>query len=154
MPTDLAGAIIELRRRNRPVPRPARLPTEGEVTAAETALGFTFPADYRCYLLEASDIVFGTIEPGRVTPDAGHQDLVRSATEAWDGWGVPHDWLPFCEDNADFYCLDGTTVRFWSHYGQTDESWPDLATWIMEVLDWRDGTPNHPHMTLTNTERS
>jgi len=47
--------------------------------------------------------------------------------------GVPGDWLPFCQDNADYFCLDGRIVRYWSHDGETDEQWPDLGTWISEV---------------------
>jgi len=129
---DMPTAIAELRRRNKPVPRPFRLPTTEEVVAAESRLGVTFSTDYRRFLLEASDVAVGILEPGVVTPDAGHLNLVETAESAWE-WGVPQDWLPFCEDNADFYCLDGATVRFWSHHGGSDESWPDLASWIFDV---------------------
>jgi hypothetical protein len=131
--TTLSHALAELRRLHQPPPSPARLPGTEEVDAAERRLGIPFPADYRRFLLEASDVEVGTIEPGMVTPDAGHRDLMESATAAWDTWGVPRNWLPFCEDNSDFYCLDGDMVRFWSHDGATEESWPDLATWIVEV---------------------
>ena len=133
MATDLTQAIDELRRRNEPVPRPARLPTDGEVAAAERALRLTFPPDYRRFLLDASDVVLGALEPSVVTPEAGHLDLVKMATDAWDVSGVPRDWLPFCGDNADFYCMDGSNVRFWSHDGATEESWPSLASWIIDV---------------------
>jgi hypothetical protein len=95
-----------------------RLPSEDEVAGAERELGKSFPPDYRRYLLEASDVVF--------------LDLVTMVREAWD-LGVPRDWLPFCEDNGDYYCLDGNTVRYWSHNGETDDKWPDLGTWINEV---------------------
>ncbi len=48
--------------------------------------------------------------------------------------GLLDNWLPICEDNGDYYCIapDGR-VRFWSHDGPSDESWPDLATWVGEV---------------------
>lgn len=129
---DLSDAIEQLRPLNEPVPLPLRLPTEAEVRAAEEALGQSFQPDYRRFLLEASDVVFGTLEPCLVTVDAGYRDLVPTAQDAWD-LGVPREWLPICEDNSDYYCLDETRVRFWSHDGATDESWPDLATWIIEV---------------------
>ena len=85
---------------------------------AESALGVKFPADYRRYLLEASDVVFGALEPAVVTPDAGYLSLVEVAESAWDEMDLPRDLLPFCEDNGDYYCLaaDGT-VKFWSHNG-------------------------------------
>jgi hypothetical protein len=108
------------------------LPTEAEVTAAELALGQAFPADYRRFLLEASDVVFGTLEPCLVAPDAGYRDLVTTARAAWD-FGLPRAWLPICEDNGDYYCLVAMHVRHWSHDGATDDSWPNLATWILDV---------------------
>ena len=129
---DIGQAIAELRRRNEPVPKPCRLPSPGEVDAAERALAVTFPPDYRQFLLEASDVVVGTKEPCVVIPGYGYLDLVTTAREAWE-MGVPQSWLPFCEDNADYFCLDGNTVRFWSLDGETDEHWLDLATWITEV---------------------
>ena len=77
-------------------------------------------------------MVVGTLEPCLVTPDAGYRELVTVARAAWDA-GVPLDLLPICADNGDYYCLDGRAVRFWSHNGATDESWPSLASWIVEV---------------------
>jgi hypothetical protein len=129
---DLTTAIAELRKRNEVPPRPQRLPTTAEVAFAEQALRTEFPPDYRRFLLEASDVMFGIHEPSVVTPDAGYLSLERTAHEGWRR-GVPRDWLPFCEDNADFYCLVGGMVRFWSHDGVTDESWADLASWIGDV---------------------
>lgn len=131
---NLTEVLAELRDLNEPVPKPLRLPTETEVHLAESSLGLKFPEDYRRYLLEASDVVFGAVEPAVVTPDAGHLSLVEMAESAWSDMELPRDLLPFCEDNGDYYCLaaDGS-VRFWSHNGATDESWTDLATWIKEV---------------------
>lgn len=131
---NLPDVLAELRDLNEPVPKPLRLPTETEVNLAENSLGIKFPEDYRRYLLGASDVVFGTLEPAVVTPDAGHLSLVELAESAWEELELPRDLLPFCEDNGDYYCLatDGT-VTFWSHNGATDESWADLATWIKQV---------------------
>jgi len=61
-------AIAELRPLNEPVPKPAPLPTEADVSAAERLLGLEFPADFRRYLLEASDVVYGTKEPCQIAP--------------------------------------------------------------------------------------
>jgi hypothetical protein len=129
---DIAQAIDELRAHNEPVPKPFRLPTQEEVNSAERELGIPFPPDYRRYLLEASDVIFSTLEPCVVTPNMGYLDLVQNAREGWE-MGVPGTWVPFCQDNGDYFCLDGNTVRYWSHNGNTDEHWPDLATWIDQV---------------------
>src|SRR5436190_2703820 len=131
---NLPGVIAELCERNEPVPKPLRLPTEAEVNAGEDQLGVKFPADYRQYLLSASDVVYGSLEPAIVIPDAGHLSLVDIAETAWDEMEVPRELLPFCEDNGDYYCLNQAgEVEYWSHNGATDEKWKDLATWIKEV---------------------
>jgi hypothetical protein len=131
---ELPEIIVELRELNEPVPKPLRLPTEIEVNAAEAKLGVKFPEDYRRYLLQASDVVYGSHEPAIVTPDGGHLSLVEMAETAWDEMEVPRTLLPFCEDNGDYYCLnEAGEIEYWSHNGATDEKWKDLATWIKEV---------------------
>ena len=129
----LETAIETLRERNEPVSRPFRLPTETEVAIAERTLGVTFPADYRYFLLHGSDVAYGTLEPAVVIPDCGHLDLVEIVQAAWR-LGVPRDFLPFCEDNGDWYCFtpDGR-IGLLSHDGLRGGSWPDLAHWIQEV---------------------
>jgi len=112
---DLNDIIIELRELNEPVPKPMRLPTSDEVDAAEVRLGVNFHPDYRKYLLEASDVVYGTIEPCTVTPDDSHTDLIKIAFAAWDKIGVPRHFLPVCEDNGDYYCINQMgEIIFWS----------------------------------------
>lgn len=131
MPSDLNEAIAELRRLNTPVPRTRRLPTESEVRDAETNVGVPFHPDLRRYLLEASDVVYGTHEP--ITISGGHtaiETVVQSAREL----GVPDDLLPICDDNADYFCITANgEIVYWSHNGATDETWPNLATWITDV---------------------
>jgi hypothetical protein len=115
------------------MPLPLRLPTIAQVAAAEQRLGLPFPDDYRRFLLEASDVVLGALEPATICDPSSHTHLPDVVATA-RGVGVPDDWLPICEDNADFYCLDSrATVRFWSHDGATRESWPNLATWLHDV---------------------
>ena len=131
---DLPDIISELRELNEPVPQPLRLPTEVEVNAAEAQPGVKFHPDYRRYLMEASDVVFGSLEPAIVIPDSGHLSLVDMVETARDEMEVPDELLPFCEDNGDYYCLNAAgEVEFWAHDGTTDEKWKDLATWIKEV---------------------
>jgi hypothetical protein len=132
---EIETVIRELRKLNQPVPKPLRLPTEREVDAAQRAVGVTFHPDYRTYLLAASDVVFGALEPATVLPGRGNRYLPQMAGSAWRDVGLPRDLLPICEDNGDYYCMtpDGRVV-FWSHDGPiASETWPDLATWIEKV---------------------
>lgn len=131
---ELQNAIRELRSRNESVPRPLRLPTTEEVENAQDRLGVRFHSDFRRYLLKASDVVFGTLEPVTITRPEAHTDLFKVARRAWDSCGVPRDLTPICEDNADYYCMNRMgEVVYWSHNGSTSECWPSLADWIMEV---------------------
>ena len=102
----LTDVIAELRRLNEPVPEPLSLPTLKDVEAAERRLKMKFPPDYRKYLLEASDVVYGSLEPAIVIPDAGYLHLAELAESAWSEMEVPRDLLPICEDNGDYYCLN------------------------------------------------
>lgn len=135
---NLTDVIDELRGLNEPVPDPFRLPTEDEVNDAEKRLNVKFHDDYRRYLLEASDVVYGSLEPAIITGDCDYLDLVEIAEYAWDEMEIPQSVLPFCEDNGDYYCLNRKgEVEFWSHNGARPEKWENLASWIKEI--WIDG---------------
>ena len=132
----LDRVIAQLRKLNEPVPNPARLPGVSEVEAAQQAVGFAFHADFIQYLLEASNVTFGIFEPVTLTEPDSHTYLPTVAADAWR-IGIPRDdYLPICQDNADFYCMNARgAVVFMSHDGDfaPSERWPDLATWIEEV---------------------
>ena len=130
---DLDVMIAQLRELNQPVPKPMRLPTAQEVDAIAATSGLSFPPEFRRYLLEASDVVFGALEPVTVTNlgDPTHFPEVLADARRW---GVPADLIPICEDNSDFYCITPSgAIVFWSHNGTTDERWPCIAAWIEEV---------------------
>lgn len=130
MADQLDEAMAMLRRLNEPVPKPLARPTESEVSAVEARTGVRFPADLRRYLLEASDVVYGTLEP--VTIGGGHTSFEAVLQDARQS-GVPDEVIPICEDNGDFYCVEPSgEVVFWSHNGVTEERWPSLAAWISE----------------------
>lgn len=130
---NLDEALGLLRSRRVRVPRPISLPAPEVVDAAERRLDVSFHPDYRRYLLEASDVTQGTLEPFVLTLPDSHIDLLARVPEAWAA-GVPRPLLPICEDNGDYYCLDSAgRVTYWSHDGTTSESWPNLATWILNL---------------------
>ena len=132
----LSAIFAALRERNQPVPRPQRLPSTAEVDEMESQLGVTFPPDYRKYLLEVSDVVYGTMEPVTITRPHAHTHLASVLADART-MGVPQHLLPICGDNGDYYCVaSDQRVIFWSHNGATDESWSDIGEWISEV--WMD----------------
>ncbi len=126
--------INELRGLNQLNVESKTLPTEAEVRMAEIALGVSFQADYRQFLLQASNIDYGIIEPAIVTDTPTHTNLIKMAQSAWRFMDLPHDLLPICEDNGDYYCMNAIgEVVYWSHNGASNEKWSDLATWIRNV---------------------
>ena len=99
---------------------------------AEEQLGRPFHNDFRRYLLEASDVVYGTNEP--VTVGSGGHTEFDVVLEGARVSGVPDELVPVCVNNGDFFCMTPSgAVVYWSHDGATDESWPSLADWISEV---------------------
>jgi hypothetical protein len=113
---------------------PFRLPTDSEIVAAEQRLGLAFHPDYKAFLKGGGDVANASFEPAVIVPGSGHLDLFKITDAAWNLMGVPHDLLPFVEDNGDYYCLSPTgEVVYWSHNGTTDERWPNIATWYKQV---------------------
>jgi hypothetical protein len=129
----LDEAIAELRRRNEQVPIPMRLPEAREIAEIEAALGVRFHPDYVRLLLQASDVIAGPLEPATITRPSSHTYLPKVIARA-RSCGVPQELFPFCEDNADFYCLNKEgRIVFWSHNGWNSSTWPNLADWIAEI---------------------
>ena len=130
----LDSVFKELRELNPDVPKPQLLPTEEEVDHAEQQLGIKFHPDYRRFLLEASDIFLPVYEPATVTSPPGRNDLVKNAKIAWAKMGLPKELLPICEDNGNYYCMNGDgEIAFWSHGVVSYDRWENLATWIKRV---------------------
>ena len=131
----LDQTIEQLRELNEPVPIPMKLPTDQQIVETEKQLNVKFHPDYRRFLKEASDVVFGALEPATITDPDSHTHLMSVTTDAWEDMELPRKLLPICEDNGDYYCMtkDGGVV-FWSHNdGDVTEEWDDLATWIEQV---------------------
>ena len=126
-------AVSLLRKNELEVPISARLPTEGEVQSVEKELGVIFHEDYRYYLLNGSNAVYGTLEPAMVTLPKAHFHLPILVTSARKS-GVPERLLPICSDNGNFYCIaESGIIEYFSHNGTSKESWPNLAEWIVRV---------------------
>jgi hypothetical protein len=127
---DLLDALAALRAHDQPPPRPPRLPSAAELDAIESEIGAAIPGDLRLYLMQASDVTVGTLEPITITDASAHTHLPGVLADA-RGMGVPPHWFPFCMDNGDFFCMDAEgRVHFWSHDGAAAEEWPSLADWI------------------------
>ncbi len=138
MDEKLENAINELKSRRISLPVTQYLPDDIVIDNYENEIHLSFPDDYRFFLKSASDSLYNGKGALRLTPNKDHPRELRTALYEAREIGLPSDWLPICEDNSDYYCIapDGK-IRFWDHNGTSDESWPDLATWIKVV--WLEG---------------
>lgn len=109
-------------------------PDDGLIDEYESQLGIKFCDEYRFFLKNASVIFFGSIEPLILSRDRNIRGELAQAIHNARQMGVPSNWLPICEDNGDYYCIDQSgSVRFWSGNGVSAERWPTLADWIKNV---------------------
>lgn len=122
-----------------PMKRKNKLPDDNILEKYENSIGLKFPDDYKLFLKTVSNSFIGFISPFTLNDEMNesYNDLIRGFKDARN-IGIPNNFIPICEDNGDYYCLtpDGS-VQFWSHNGDSNEKWPDLATWAKEV--WLEG---------------
>ncbi len=126
--------VIELLKANAlDIPVPLRLPDDDELVEIEEELLIQLPFDLREFLLNVSDVVYGSIEPVTVTDPQSHTHLPDVAAEAWDTF-VPRHLIPICRDNDQYYCIgeDGE-ITLWSEEGESDETWPSIWHWAREI---------------------
>ncbi|MBJ9975258.1 SMI1/KNR4 family protein [Pseudomonas sp. S75] len=113
---------------------PFRIPTEAEIAEAERILQFRFPAEYIQFLKGGSNVENAIFEAAVILRGSSHLDIFEIADHAWSHEDVSRDWLPFIEDNGDYFLTsESGAVRFWSHQGSTDECWPSFSAWFQQV---------------------
>ncbi len=131
--SDIDEVLEMLRDHNEPVPVPLELPDEDRLVEIEEELLLPIPREMRSFLLEASDVVYGSIEPVTAADPSSHTYLPEVTAVAWEQ-GVPRYLMPLCELNGAYYCVeqDGEVV-FWCDGELTDETWPSVWHWVRDV---------------------
>ena len=111
-----------------------RAPTDADIADAEQKLGFKFPPAYVAFLKGGSNVANAVFEPAAILPGCSYPYIFEIAETAWGQMGVSKEWLPFIEDNGDYFLISQTgEVKYWSHNGSTNEKWPDFAAWYQQV---------------------
>lgn len=125
--------LDELRARSETIPVPLDLPDEDDLVVIEEQLLLSIPKDFRYYLLNASDIIYGSLEPATVVDSNAHNYLPDMAAAAWS-YGLARYFLPICETNTGYYCIDPDgLILLWEHGAIQDRQWDNLWVWIDEV---------------------
>ena len=110
-----------------------QLPTDEDISAVEAELNFTFPAAYKNFLKSGGNVENALYEPALVRPGVDRLYLVNLARDAWAGHGISGEWLPFIEENGDYFLLSSSgEVRFWSHNGAANETWSSFMDWFQQ----------------------
>lgn len=129
----MEDTLRRLRAAHQPIPVPLELPSHEELVDVEEELLLPIPREMRRFLMEASDIVTGSLEPVTAADPHAHTHLSEVAATAWSR-GVPRYLLPLCEVNGNYYCVDPDgEVVYWREGDLTDETWDDVWQWAREV---------------------
>src|SRR5690554_6651804 len=86
-----------LRELNEPVPVPLELPDEDTLVEIQEQILIHLPYELREFLLKASDVVYGHLEPVTASDPHSHTYLPEVAANAWDA-GLPRYLVPLCQD--------------------------------------------------------
>lgn len=125
--------LEELIERQLKVLSPLELPNEDMLVVAEEELLLPIPPDVRQFLLEASHIIYGTLEPITVADPHSHTYISEIAAVAWS-LDVPRYVLPICETLGNYYCAEPEgEIVFWREGAFTDERWPCIWHWARDV---------------------
>lgn len=136
---NLQEVIDKINQLDDPNKRKLPLPNDSLIKQYEEKIGIPFSDEYKMFLKSVSNAFIGFMSPYTLSqkPSEYTNDLLAGIKEARKV-GIPHDWIPICEDNGDYYCLTlNGKVRYWSHNGISNEEWPSLAVWANEV--WLNG---------------
>lgn len=132
----MEDVIEKLREVNEPVPVPLELPDEELLVEIEEELLIGIPSEFREFLLQVSDVIYGRLEPVTVADPQSHTYLPEVAAVAWAN-GLPRELIPLCSDGDDYYAVaeDGEVV-LWADGELTEETWDSVWTWARDV--WLD----------------
>ncbi|ASJ95894.1 SMI1/KNR4 family protein [Shewanella marisflavi] len=125
--------IEQLRELNQTVPVPLELPSFDQLVEVEEQILIPLPSELKEYLLYASDVIHGTLEPVTVSDPYSHTYLPEVTSYAWS-IGLPREYIAICQQGDDFYCIDQEgQVMLWQDGELDEDSWESFWQWVEEV---------------------
>ncbi|CAH0992440.1 hypothetical protein SIN8267_02560 [Sinobacterium norvegicum] len=126
-------AMDMLREVNERVAVPLELPDHDDIVDVEEQILIGIPGDFRLYLLECSDVIYGYYEPVTVADPHSHTYLPEVCSVAWS-LGVPRELIPLCEYRGEYYCVNESgEVVHWINGEINEGEWPTIWHWIKSV---------------------
>ncbi|MGB0892814.1 MAG: SMI1/KNR4 family protein [Parashewanella sp.] len=125
--------IYQLQAVNHATSFPLDLPTFEQLVEVEEQILIPLPSSLKEYLLNASDVVYGTIEPVTASDPYSHTYLPEVTSYAWS-LGLPREFIAICQQGDNFYCIDQQgQVQFWRQGRFASEPWENIWQWIEEI---------------------
>lgn len=125
--------IDQLQELSENVPVPLDLPSFEDLVEVEEQLLIGLPADLKEFLLHASNVIYGSIEPVTASDAYSHTYLPEVASYAWS-IGLPRDQIPICQLGDSFYCIDQDgQVQYWEDGDFSNEVWESFWDWVEDV---------------------
>ncbi|MCL1079995.1 SMI1/KNR4 family protein [Parashewanella spongiae] len=125
--------IEQLQEANQATAFPLELPTFEQLVEVEEQILIPLPKSLKTYLLEASDVIFGHLEPVTAADTYAHTYLPEVTSYAWSV-GMPREYIAVCQQGEDFYCIDQSgQILLWKDGRLASKSWETLWHWIDEV---------------------
>ncbi|WP_025820562.1 SMI1/KNR4 family protein [Shewanella marina] len=124
--------IEQLQELSETVPVPLELPTFEQLVEVEEQILIPLPGDLKEYLLDASDVIYGAIEPVTASDPFSHTYLPEVTSYAWS-IGMPREMVAICQQGDSFYCISQEGEIFFWQDGEYTEQWESLWDWIEDV---------------------
>ena len=124
--------IVErLREVNESVPVPLELPSFDDLVDAQEAMLIHIPDDFRDFLMQVSDVVYGSVESATIADASSHTYLPELTSRAWEQ-GLDRHLMPICESGTGYYVINEEgEISCWP--SDEDGQWPSIWHWARQV---------------------
>ena len=125
--------IEQLQELSETVPTPLELASFEQIVVVEEEILMPLPAELKEYLLYASDVIYGSLEPVTASDPYSHTYLAEVTAYAWS-IGMSREYVAICQQGNSFYCIDQEgQVMLWSEDELESETWDSFWQWAEHV---------------------
>ncbi len=122
--------IDRLREVNQSVPVPLELPSFDDLVDAQETMLLHIPDDFRDFLMQVSDVVYGDIEPATIADASSHTYLPDLTSLAWER-GLDRHLMPICEHLDGYYVINEQgEVTCWP---EDENQWSSIWQWARQI---------------------
>jgi hypothetical protein len=113
---------------------PLELPTVEDLVEVHEAILISLPGAFREFILQVSDVIYGSVEPVTIADPRSHTYLPEVASEAW-AQGMPRELIPLCVCREGTYCVsEDDAVHLWQVGDNEPETkFDDVWQWAQAV---------------------